>query len=415
MLQLIKLPFMSSLLDPIVAAEAVFSVGDLNSHIKHVLAADPILSDVAVAGEISNFKLHGSGHCYFSLKDESAQIRCCLWKRSVPHLRFRPADGDRVIATGSIDFYGARGEASFIVRELHFAGQGAQFEAFERLKNELSQEGLFEESRKKPLPALPKRIGVITSPTGAVIRDILNVLSRRYPLATLVLIPAAVQGFSAPLDLMRALSWAEALGDLDVVIMARGGGSAEDLWCFNDEDLARTVAAMPFPVISAIGHETDFTILDFVADRRAPTPSAAAEIVAPDVLQLLGYVRGLKLRMAQNTVGEIRLARQKLEWLRRSRALSEPETMVIEARERVALFRNRAAEALKCRVKIERQGLEGARAQLRALDPRAVLERGYAMLSDAQSGAIISAFSDVQAGQTLVVTLRDGSFSVVCQ
>jgi exodeoxyribonuclease VII large subunit len=406
---------MSSLLDPIVAAEAVFSVGDLNSHIKHVLAADPILSDVAVAGEISNFKLHGSGHCYFSLKDERAQIRCCLWKRSVPNLRFRPVDGDRVIATGSIDFYGARGEASFIVQELHFAGQGAQFEAFERLKSELSAEGLFEESRKKPLPVLPKRIGVITSPTGAVIRDILNVLSRRYPLATLILIPAAVQGFSAPLDLMRALSWAEAMGDLDVVIMARGGGSAEDLWCFNDEDLARTVALMPFPIISAIGHETDFTILDFVADRRAPTPSAAAEIVAPDVLQLLGYVRGLKMRMAQNAVGEIRLARQKLEWLKRSRALSQPETTLIEARERVADLRNRAAEALKCRVKIERQGLEGARAQLRALDPRAVLERGYAMLSDAQSGAVISAFADVKAGQTLVVTLRDGSFTVVCQ
>ncbi|RYG72911.1 exodeoxyribonuclease VII large subunit [bacterium] len=406
---------MSSLLDPQLAAEAVFSVGDLNTHIKHVLEADPILSDVAVAGEISNFKLHGSGHCYFSLKDERAQIRCCLWKRTVPTLRFRPADGDRVIATGSIDFYGARGEASFIVRELHFAGQGAQFEAFERLKLELAQEGLFDESRKKPLPTLPQRIGVITSPTGAVIRDILHVLSRRYPLATLVLIPAAVQGFSAPLDLMRALGWAEAMGDLDVVIMARGGGSAEDLWCFNDEDLARMVVEMPFPIISAIGHETDFTILDFVADRRAPTPSAAAEIVAPDVLQLLGYVRGLKLRMAQTTAGEIRLARQKLEFLRHSRSLSQPQQSIDLSRQRVADLRNRAEEAVKWRVKIERQALEGARAQLRALDPRAVLDRGYALLSDAQSGAIISAFSEVKPGQKLLVTLRDGSFSVVCE
>jgi exodeoxyribonuclease VII large subunit len=406
---------MSSLLDPQLAAEAVFSVGDLNTHIKRVLEADPILSDVAVAGEISNFKLHGSGHCYFSLKDERAQIRCCLWKRTVPTLRFRPADGDRVIATGSIDFYGARGEASFIVRELHFAGQGAQFEAFERLKVELAAEGLFDENRKKSLPLLPKRIGVITSPTGAVIRDILHVLGRRYPLATLVLIPAAVQGFSAPLDLMRALSWAEAMGDLDVVIMARGGGSAEDLWCFNDEDLARMARDMPFPLVSAIGHETDFTILDFVADRRAPTPSAAAEIVAPDVLQLLGYVRGLKMRMAQNAAGEVRLARQKLEFLKRSRGLSQPQEKIDLAHQRVADLRNRAAEALKCRVKIERQSLEGARAQLRALDPRAVLDRGYALLSDAQSGAIISAFADVKPGQKMLVTLRDGSFSVVCE
>ncbi|MBW3635491.1 MAG: exodeoxyribonuclease VII large subunit, partial [Armatimonadetes bacterium] len=403
------------LLDPAQAAEAVFSVGDLNTHIKRVLEADPILSDLAVAGEISNFKLHSSGHCYFSLKDERAQIRCCLWKRSVSNLRFRPADGDRVIALGSIDFYGARGEASFIVRDLHFAGQGAQFEAFERLKTELAAEGLFDESRKKPLPLLPRRIGVITSPTGAVIRDIVHVLGRRYPLATLVLIPAAVQGFSAPLDLMRALSFAEAMGDFDVVIMARGGGSAEDLWCFNDEDLARAVAGFPFPLISAIGHETDFTILDFVADRRAPTPSAAAEIVAPDLLQLLGYVRGLKLRMAQNAAGEIRLARQKLEWLKNSRALSQPLEITSEARNRVALLRNRAGEASRCRVKIERQKVEGARAQLRALDPRGVLERGYALLSDAQTGSLVTAFSQVKAGQKMVVTLHDGSFSVVCE
>lgn len=406
---------MSSLLDPMLAAEAVFSVGDLNTHIKRVLEADPILSDVAVSGEISNFKLHGSGHCYFSLKDERAQIRCCLWKRSVPNLSFRPSDGDKVIATGNIDFYGARGEASFIVRELHFAGQGAQFEAFERLKQELAAEGLFEQGRKKALPALPRRIGVITSATGAVIRDILNVLGRRYPLGTVVLIPAAVQGFSAPLDLMRALSFAEAIGDLDVVIMARGGGSAEDLWAFNDEELARVAAGVPFPLVSAIGHETDFTILDFVADRRAPTPSAAAEIVAPDVLQLLGYVRAMRLQMAQSAAGEIRLARQKIEWLRRSRGLSQPKVRIVEARKEVAELRERVGEALKCRVKIERQELEGRRAQLRALDPRGVLERGYALLSDAQSGAILSSFSQVKPGQTLTVTLKDGSFSVVCQ
>ncbi|PQV63381.1 Exodeoxyribonuclease VII large subunit [Abditibacterium utsteinense] len=406
---------MSSLLDPTFLAEAVFSVGDLNSHIKRVLEADPILSDVAVSGEISNFKLHSSGHCYFSLKDERAQIRCCLWKRNVASLSFRPADGDKVIAAGSIDFYNARGEANFNVQTLNFAGQGAQFEAFERLKTELAADGLFDQNRKKSLPVLPRRIGVITSPTGAVIRDILNVLSRRYPLATLVLIPAAVQGFSAPLDLMRALSFAEAIGDLDVVIMARGGGSAEDLWCFNDEDLARAASAFPFPLISAIGHETDFTILDFVADRRAPTPSAAAEIVAPDVLQLLGYVRALKFKMAQSAAGEVRLARQKIEWLRRSNALSRPQDLTTEARNQVTALRNRAAEALKCRVKIERQHVEGARAQLRALDPRGVLERGYALISDAQSGAIISAFSDVKAGHKLIVTLQDGSFSVVCQ
>jgi exodeoxyribonuclease VII large subunit len=401
------------LFDPLLASDAVFSVGDLNQHIKRVLQADPIASDVAVTGEISNFKHHSSGHCYFSLKDDRAQIRCTMWRGSVGKLSFRPSDGDKVICLGEVDFYTARGETNLNVREMHFAGQGALFEAFERLKLELAQEGLFEESRKKPLPPFPKRIGIITSPTGAVIRDILNVLSRRYPLATVVLIPAAVQGFDAADDLTRALSFAEAAGDLDVVIMARGGGSAEDLWCFNDEILARAVANFTIPLISAIGHETDYTILDFVADRRAPTPSAAAEIVAPDILQLLGYVRTLKLRAAQNAAGEFRLARQRLEFLKRAKSLSNPTSILTESREKITDLRNRLEEAVSYDVKIRRQVLEGLCAQLHALDPNRVLERGYAMLSDAKTGAILSSLAQVKAGQKIVVTLADGKFEVV--
>ena len=403
---------MQDFLDPLYAADAAFSVGDLNAHIKRVLQSDPILSDIAVAGEISNFKLHSSGHCYFSLKDDQNQIQAKMWRSSVARLGFRPANGDKVLAFGEVDFYGARGDISLVVRELHFAGQGEMFEAFERLKNSLALEGLFDPERKRSLPHLPKRIGVITSPTGAVIRDILNVLGRRYPLGTVVLIPAAVQGFSAAMDLTRALSFAEALGDLDVLIVARGGGSAEDLWCFNDEELARAAADCALPLISAVGHETDFTILDFVADRRAPTPSAAAELVAPDVRELLGYIAGLKLRAAQSAAGDIRLARQKLEWAKRSRALANPAEPLGKLRERVADLRQRAGDAAHCSVKIERARLDGARAQLRALDPRRVLERGYAFLSDAQTGAIVSALGDVRAGQKLVVSLADGEFNV---
>ncbi len=406
---------MLDLLDPSEAAEAVFSVSDLNAHIKRVLECDPILSDVAVAGEISNFKIHSSGHCYFSLKDASGQIRCCLWRRDAGKLSFRPSDGDRVLALGSIDFYGARGETSFIVRDLHFAGQGAQFEAFLRLKTELQSEGLFDEARKKPLPVMPRRIGVITSPTGAVIRDILNVLARRYPLAQVVLIPAAVQGFGAPPDLVRALHFAEAWSELDVVIMARGGGSAEDLWCFNDEELARTAADFSLPLISAIGHESDFTILDFVADKRAPTPSAAAELVAPDVRELLGTINGLKMRMAGGIEGEVRLARQKLDFLKRSRAFSLPSERLQSERERVEALKMRAQEASKARVKIEAQRLDGLRAQLCALDPKRVLERGYAMLSDAQTGDIVSRLEQVAPGQRLIVTLQKGQFHVAVE
>ena len=405
---------MFDLLDP-THTEAVFSVSDLNSHIKRVLECDPILSDIAVTGEISNFKIHSKGHCYFSLKDETAMIECKLWRSAAQGLSFRPNNGDRVMAFGSVDFYPPQGRASLIVRELHFAGQGAQFEAFMRLKTQLEEEGLFDPARKKELPPMPKTIGVITSPTGAVIRDILNVLARRYPLAKVVLIPAAVQGFSAPMDLVRALHFAEAWGDLDVVIMARGGGSAEDLWAFNDEELARTVADFGLPLISAIGHETDFTILDFVADKRAPTPSAAAEMVAPDLRELLGYLAGLQLRAAQGVGGEVRLARARLDLLEQKLLFASPAKRLELERERVNSLSKRAQEAGKARVKIEAQRLMGLGAQLRALDPKRVLERGYAILSDAQSGAIIAALDDVREGQSLVVTLQKGTFQVAVQ
>ena len=401
-------------LDP-TETDAVFSVSDLNLQIKRVLECDPILSDIAVTGEISNFKIHSKGHVYFSLKDETAQIECKLWRSNAQHLAFRPNNGDRVMAFGSVDFYAPQGRASLIVRELHFAGQGAQFEAFLRLKTQLEEEGLFDPDKKKPLPLMPRTIGVITSPTGAVIRDILNVLSRRYPLAKVVLIPAAVQGFSAPLDLVRALHFAEAWGDLDVVIMARGGGSAEDLWAFNDEELARTAADFALPLISAIGHETDFSILDFVADKRAPTPSAAAEMVAPDVRELLGYLGGLQLRAASGIGSELRLARSRVDLLEQKLAFASPAKRLELERERINSLGKRAQEAGKARVKIEAQRLAGLSAQLRALDPKRVLERGYAMLSDAQSGAIISALQQVREGQTLVVTLQKGTFQVAVQ
>ncbi len=406
---------MLDLLDPLESTEALFSVSDLNFHIKRVLECDPILSDIAVTGEVSNFKIHSKGHVYFSLKDETAQIDCKMWRSAAGTLNFRPQNGDRVMCFGAVDFYPPQGRASLVVREMHFAGQGAQFEAFMRLKTQLEAEGLFDEGRKKPLPVMPKTIGVITSPTGAVIRDIINVLSRRYPLAQVVLIPSTVQGFSAPPDLVRALHFAEAWAELDVVIMARGGGSAEDLWCFNDEELARTAADFSLPLVSAIGHETDFTILDFVADKRAPTPSAAAELVAPDVRELLAYLAGLKMRMGGAIEGEVRLARQKLEFLKRSRAFSQPSERVRQERERVAALKNRAGEASKARVKIEGQRLEGLRAQLRALDPMRVLERGYALLSDSQTGQIVSLLEQVRPNQKLVVTLSGGKFQVAVE
>ncbi|MBV9470563.1 MAG: exodeoxyribonuclease VII large subunit [Abitibacteriaceae bacterium] len=390
-------------------ADYVLSISDLALQIRRVLESDPILCDIGVRGEVSNFKAHGKGHLYFTLKDDAAQIRCCMWRRKLGNLAFRPTDGNRVVAWGRVEFYEARGEANFIVEELQFDGQGALYEAYEQLKQTLAEEGLFDPERKRSLPVMPRRIGLITSPTGAVAHDVISVLARRWPLATIVFIPAAVQGFSAAPDLIRALSWAAALDDLDVVIIGRGGGSAEDLWAFNDEDLARVASQFPKPLISAVGHETDFTILDFVADLRAPTPSAAAELVAPDIREVQSVIDGLRWRLHSAVAGDVRLSRQRLDSLLSRHVLTHPQVRLNQSRERVAGLKRRARDAAERRVKIERRTLAAYRAQLRALDPQRVLERGYALLSNAQTGSLITSVAQAQPGDVLRVTLQDGT------
>ena len=406
---------MQDLLSEEISDDGILSVGELAWQIGRVLEADPILCDVVVRGEISNFKAYPSGHLYFTLKDGNAQIRCCCWKTSAARLQFRPNNGDRVVATGRVEFYAQRGEVSFIVSNLRFDGQGALAEAFERLKNELAAEGLFDSERKKTLPDYPRRIGLITSPSGAVAHDVVTVLRRRWPVATIVFIPSAVQGFSAVPDLIRALSWAGALDDLDVLIMARGGGSAEDLWCFNDEDLVRAASRCPVPLISAIGHETDFTLLDFVADLRAPTPSAAAELVAPDIVELQAALYQARRRMFNAVAGEVRLSRQRLEMARRRKSLSDPAARLRESRTQVTVLRTRVADAARRRVKIEWQTLTALRGQLRALDPQRTLdralERGFALVRN-EKGELVTNAASVQAGQKLTIHWQDGTVQV---
>lgn len=387
--------------------DVALTVSQLAQQIAQVVACDPILSDIPVRGEISNWKIHSSGHCYFTLKDESAQIRCCLWRQSAQKLRFRPNEGDSVIANGRIEWYGKRGELNFIVEDLRFDGTGALFQNLERLKTQLAEEGLFDSQRKKPLPALPRRIGIITSATGAVAHDITTVLTRRWPLATLVFVPAKVQGFDAVDDLLRALSWTRACTDLDVVIIARGGGSVEDLWCFNDERLVRAVAEFPLPVISAIGHETDFTLLDFVADLRAPTPSAAAEMVAPDVEELLSAIRSQRARLHQAVSGPLHLARQKLNWARTRPGLRHPCEKLAQNRVEMARLKARLRSAVEGRVKIERRLLSARRAQLHALNPQRVLERGYALLQR-EDGGVVTNVGQLNNGDKVVIALSDG-------
>lgn len=387
------------------------TVGQLSWQIKRIIEADPILSDIAVEGEISNFKAHTSGHLYFTLKDDAAQLRSCMWKTQVRHLNFRPSDGDKVIATGRVEFYGARGEVSFICDSLRFSGQGALAEALERIKTELAAAGLFDAARKRPLPPMPRVIGLITSPTGAVAHDVLSVLRRRWPLARILFIPAKVQGFDAAPDLIRALSWAAAVEELDLVIIGRGGGSAEDLWAFNDEDLARAAAAFPKPVISAVGHETDFTILDFVADLRAPTPSAAAELAVPDIRDFAVLVQSLRSRMVNAVSDDIGMARYRLDSLRNRRVLTHPHERIPLLRARVDELRQRSRSSVARRVKIERQLLAARRNQLAALDPRRVLERGYALV-ERTDGTLLTSVQNAEPGEGLNLVLNDGNIEV---
>ena len=273
----------------------IYSISRLNTEVRAVLEGSfPLLW---VEGEISNLAVPRSGHLYFSLKDPHAQVRCALFRGKRQLLRFEPANGDRVLARVRIGFYEPRGEFQLIVEHMEPAGAGDAQRAFDALKRKLDAEGLFDAGRKRPLPAYPHRIGVITSPSGAAIRDVLHVLARRAPQIPITLFPAQVQGKDAPADLLAALQTAIARGDCDVLLLTRGGGSVEDLAAFNDEALARAIAASPVPVVSAVGHEIDFSIADFVADRRAPTPSAAAELLSPDSDALATAVGGLRRRL----------------------------------------------------------------------------------------------------------------------
>jgi exodeoxyribonuclease VII large subunit len=288
------------------------TVTDVNRYIKSLLNSDEVLSAVTIRGEISNFKAHGSGHLYFTLKDEGAEIAAVMFRGDASRLAFRPADGMRVVVYGSVDVYEKSGRYQVYVRTMQADGVGAMMLAFERLKRKLTAEGLFDEARKRPLPPFPTCVGVITAPTGAAIQDILNITGRRYPQAKILLYPSLVQGAEAPASLCAGLATLNALEACDVIILGRGGGSLEDLWAFNDEALVRAVAASRIPVISAVGHETDFTLCDFAADRRAPTPSAAAELAVPDRRALTERLAQIKDALQGSALARVQRQQQRL-------------------------------------------------------------------------------------------------------
>lgn len=384
--------------------QTAYTVSAVSDYLKASLESDPRLADLTVIGEVSGYRNPSSGHHYFALRDEQSVIRCVMF-RSGRGGQFL-ADGIQVICHGRISIYTARGDLQYYVNSVEPDGVGALQQAYEKMRKRLEAEGLFELDRKRALPEFPSRIAVITSPTGAVIQDILNVLTRRYPLAEIILIPTSVQGDKAALEIVQAFEALNTMNDVDAAIVARGGGSLEDLWAFNEEIVARAMFASNVPVISAIGHETDTTIADFVADRRAPTPSAAAEIVAPDIRDLGGYVMGYAARIDKVIGRTVRDSRSQFEMGVDRMSLRVPDTTA--PRQRIDELLKRARLAGQHLVESSRQRLETVEASLNALGPAKILGRGYTITRLADGSAATSA-GQFTIGDRLSVMFSDGT------
>ena len=389
---------------------AIYSVTQITRHIKDQLEADPLLQDLWIKGEISNWKRSTAGHCYFTLKDAQAAMRAVIWRTAADRLTFAPQDGQSVLAHGHVSLYEPQGQYQLYVDLLQPIGLGELYLQFQALKERLAAEGLFDAARKRPLPLFPTAIGIVTSPTGAALRDIRNVLSRRWPLARVLLVPTLVQGEEAPSQIVAALHALYRRDDVDLIIVARGGGSIEDLWAFNDERVARTIAESPVPVISGIGHEIDFTIADFVADQRAPTPSAAAEIAVPDQADVRGQLAALRAALEQSAVRHTSAARRALDMQRQSLARLSPLSRVERDRQRVDDMARRADQAWLHRLALNRERLSGLRQQLCGMNPIATLERGYAIVR-CQDGQVVRQVAQVLPGDPIQVRVSDGAFT----
>lgn len=383
------------------------TVTALNQYISALMTNDEILSGIAVRGEISNCKPHPSGHLYFSLKDDGGVLRCVAFRSSASRLTFVPTDGMKVVAMGYVNVYQPTGQYQLYVRSMMPDGQGDLYAAFEKLKAKLAGEGLFDEGRKKPIPKFPRTIGVVTSSSGAAVEDIINITTRRYPLAKLILYPVLVQGADAPADLIRAVRYFDA-HPTDVLIIGRGGGSMEDLWCFNDEELARTISACRVPVISAVGHETDFTICDFVADLRAPTPSAAAELAVPDKRELYERVSAFRQKAISALRARAQLVKTRLARYAESSVMQYPERLLTPYMTALATVDERLRGAIGQRLDGAKHSLSLVAEKLHGLSPLAVLSRGYGAVSD-ENGRTVTRAGDLRAGDRVQIRFTDGS------
>lgn len=384
------------------------SVTELNGIIKSLLEGEPFLSDVFVRGEISNFKAHSSGHFYFSLKDEGGILKSVMFRSSAVNLPFLPENGMKVVAHGRISSYVRDGQYQLYADSMEPDGIGSLYVAFEQLKSKLSKEGLFDENRKKAIPKIPRRVGVITSPTGAAVRDIINVTGRRFPYAEIVIYPSLVQGPDAALSLCNGVQYFNEKNNVDTIIIGRGGGSLEDLWAFNDEMLARTISASDIPIISAVGHETDFTICDFVSDMRAPTPSAAAEIAVPDMQELKRKINNIISRESSVLSLKIDSYRKRLSLIKNSRVLLSPMNMIDDKNLSVLELSKKLDNLIDLSISEKRHKLSAAVGQLNALNPMSIVSRGYSAIFD-DTGSVVKSIKDVNVGETVDLKVSDGT------
>ncbi len=390
-------------------SSGAWSVSELTGYIKELFEIDFRLRDIEVEGEISNFVRARSGHLYFTLKDENAQLKCVIWRTQAERLRFQPQDGDAVLAHGRVSIYESGGVYQLYADFLQPAGRGDLALAFERLKARLAEEGLFDLEHKQPIPVLPQKIGIVTSADAAALRDILHVLNRRCPLVSVLIAPTLVQGDQAPPNIVRALRWLDGRDDIDTIIIARGGGSMEDLWAFNDERVARAIFAAEHPIISGVGHETDFTIADFVADLRAPTPSAAAEMAVPDLSDMPLMLAEYRSRLAGQIANLLQRRRWQVQVQAQTLRLHSPRASLDNNRQRLDGYLGRMDQALRLRLARAQSRVAVLEAELAAVSPMATLARGYAIVRTAD-GRLLRSVGQVTAGERINVQVADGEF-----
>ena len=386
---------------------SALSVTELNSYIKNLVDGDELLMDVCVRGELSNYKIYPSGHHYFTLKDAESSLRCVMFKYSAMKLRFRPENGMGVTAFGRVSVYLRDGAYQLSCTSLMPEGMGDLQVAFEQMKAKLSAEGLFDPAHKKPLPPFPEKIAIITSSAGAAVHDMIRILGHRWPMTKVILLPVRVQGVEAPAEIAGAIRYANAFQIADLIITGRGGGSLEDLWAFNDERVARAIYASGIPVISAVGHEPDVTISDYVADRRASTPSNAAEIAVPDWHEMQDALQSYEIRSRQAMEKSLKSLSQRLDALKNKRVLTDPGVYLDNRRMDMDRARDRLLAASERQLAAKRQSFVKLGAALDAMSPLRVLSRGYTVSSD-REGKVLKSVRDLRAGQEISVRFSDG-------